>query len=269
MIEHGIAERRLINMNYSELAKRLSKLTSEYFANAGFENAVVGLSGGLDSSTTAYLLADALGEHRVIGVMLPSHATSRQDLEHSHLVARSLGIDHCQFNISDLAHSLSSRIHGHGLAPQDELATGNITARLRAVCLYNLAARSRALVVGTGDRSELLLGYFTKYGDGACDLLSLGSLYKTEVRELARTLGVPRQILEKPSSPSLWHGQTAERELGSSYEKIDAILRLLVDKKMKPAAVAKRVRDAKLVESVQAMLAESGHKRKMPPILRP
>jgi len=257
-----------MSANYAKIAKQLSKRTADYFKSSGLENAVIGLSGGLDSSTTAYLLADALGEHHVIGVMLPSHATGRQDLEHAHIVARSLGIDHHQFDISDLVHSLSSRIHGPGLLPQADLAMGNITARIRATILYNIAARKRALVVGTGDRSELLLGYFTKYGDGACDLLPIGALYKTEVRELARSLGVPQQILNKPPSPSLWHGQTAERELGASYEKIDAILRLLVDKKMKPAAVATRVRDAKLVESVQAMLAESEHKRKMPPILK-
>ena len=197
-------------MNYVELAKRLSRRTADYFSQSGFENAVVGLSGGLDSSTTACLLADALGEHRVFGIMLPSHATSRQDLEHAHLVARSLGIDHYQFDISDLTHSMSLRIHGPGLLPQDDLSRGNITARIRATILYNLAARKCALVVGTGDRSELLLGYFTKYGDGACDLLPIGSLYKTEVHELARALKVPQQIINKPSSPSLWHGQTAE-----------------------------------------------------------
>ncbi|VVC03317.1 putative NH(3)-dependent NAD(+) synthetase [Candidatus Burarchaeum australiense] len=256
-------------MNYSELAKKLSKKTADYFAAARLENAVIGLSGGLDSSTTAYLLVQALGEHRVIGVLLPSHASGRLDREHAHVVARSLGIDHYQFDISDLAHSMSVRLHGPGLVPQDDLTNGNITARLRAVVLYNLAARRRALVVGTGDRSELLLGYFTKYGDGACDLLPIGSLYKTEVRELARSLGVPQQVIIKPSSPSLWHGQTAEGELGAGYEKIDEILRLLVDKKMKPALVAKKVRNAQLVARVAEMLGRSEHKRKMPPVLAP
>lgn len=255
--------------NYSSIARSLSKKTADYFASAGFENAVVGLSGGLDSSTVTYLLADALGEHHVLGVMLPSHATGRHDREHAHLVVRSLGIDHHQFDISDLAHSIGSRIHGPGLLPQDDLSRGNITARLRALFLYNIASRKRALVVGTGDRSEMLLGYFTKYGDGACDLLPIGSLYKTEVKELARALGVPAQIINKPSSPSLWHGQTAERELGAGYEKIDAILRLLVDKKTKPALAARKVRDAALVGRVQAMLEDSEHKRKMPPVLKP
>jgi len=254
-------------MVWKKTAKKLAKKMTDYFKGAGFENAVVGLSGGLDSSTTAYLAAEALGEQHVFGVMLPSAATRPIDMEHALLVTRNLGIDHYRFNISDLSHSLSSRLHGHGLLPQTDLSNGNMTARLRGIVLYNIAARRRALVLGTGDRSELLLGYFTKYGDGACDLLPLGSLYKTEVRKLAEALGVPRAIIAKPSSPSLWSGQTAESELGASYEKIDGILRLLFDGRMKPAAAAKKVSDRALLERVLLFHGRSRHKRQMPPIL--
>ncbi len=254
---------------YLKIANRLSHLIELHFKKAGFENAILGLSGGLDSSTTAYLLADALGEQHVFGAILPSSASRRLDLEHAHLVARSLGIDHYAFNISDIIHSIASRIHGYGLSPQNEIAKGNITARLRAIFLYNLAARKRALVVGTGDRSELLLGYFTKYGDGAVDLLPLGSLYKTEVKELASAIGVPRAIINKPPSPGLWAGQSAEKELGASYEKLDEVLRLLVDKKMKPKRAAKKVRNQQLVERVLYLMRSSEHKRRLPPILMP
>lgn len=254
-------------MDYKAVAKKLNAKIADYFENAGFENAVVGLSGGLDSSTTAYLAAEALGESHVFGVLLPSSATRPSDVEHALLVVRQLGIDHYRFNISDISHALSSRMHGHGLLPQDDISNGNISARLRATILYNLAARRRALVLGTGDRSELLLGYFTKHGDGACDLLPIGSLYKTDVRKLAAALGVPQQIIDKPPSPSLWSGQTAESELGAGYDKIDEILRLLFDKKMKHAAVAKRVRDKGLVDRILLFHERSMHKRQMPRVL--
>jgi NAD+ synthase len=254
-------------MDYKALAKKLSAKISTYFEDAGYENAVIGLSGGLDSSTTAYLAAEALGESHVFGVILPSTATKSADTEHALLVARQLGIDHYRFNISDIAHAVSTRIQGHGLLPQDNMGTGNITARLRSIFLYNLAARRRALVLGTGDRSELLLGYFTKHGDGACDLLPLGSLYKTDVQKLAKAIGVPQQIIAKPPSPSLWSGQTAESELGSSYEKIDEVLRLLFDRKLKPAAAAKKMRSRELVDRVLLFHERSMHKRKMPPVL--
>ncbi|MFA6035698.1 MAG: NAD+ synthase [Candidatus Micrarchaeia archaeon] len=254
-------------MDYKSTARKISSGLAAYANDAGYENAVIGLSGGLDSSTTAYLAAEALGESHVFGVILPSAATRPADVEHALLVARQLGIDHYRFNISDIAHAVSTRIQGHGLLPQDNMSTGNITARLRSIFLYNLAARRRALVLGTGDRSELLLGYFTKHGDGACDLLPIGSLYKTDVRKLAHALGVPSQIISKPSSPSLWSGQTAESELGASYEKIDEVLRLLFDKKLKPAAAAKKVRSRELVDRVLLFHERSMHKRKMPPIL--
>jgi len=257
------------NTNYSKIAERLSEKLAAYFESAGRENAVVGLSGGLDSAVTAYLLVKALGEHRVFGVILPSSATHTEDLEHAHIVTRSLGIDHYRFDLSDLAHSTAYRITGHGLTPQDNVSIGNITARLRSLFLYNIASRRHALVTGTGDRSEFLLGYFTKYGDGAADVMPLGSLYKTEVRQLAKALGVPEAIIKKPSSPGLWHGQTAEAELGAKYEKIDEALRLLVDRKMKPSAVAKKIRNRDLVERVCGLMEAGAHKRNMPPILQP
>ncbi|MCK4714693.1 MAG: NAD+ synthase [Candidatus Aenigmarchaeota archaeon] len=258
-----------IKTNYSKLAQRLSKKIAAYFKDAGYENAVLGLSGGLDSSTTAYLLANALGAHHLFGAILPSSSSRQEDIAHAHLVARTIGFNYYRFNISDISDSIVFRIHGRGLTPQDKLARGNITARLRSLFLYNIASRKRALVVGTGDRSELLLGYFTKYGDGAVDLLPLGSLYKTEVKALARVIGVPDTIIQEPPSPGLWQGQTAESELGASYEKIDAILRLLVDKKKKPSAVAKAVHNRRLVARVQEMIETSGHKRRAPPILKP
>jgi NAD+ synthase len=256
-----------MTINYSATAKRLSAKLAAYFEAAGMDNAVIGLSGGLDSSTTACLAADALGEQHVFGVMMPSHATNRDDMEHASLLARTLGIDTYKFDISDLAHSLSTRLHGHGLVPQTELTNGNISARLRSLILYNLASRKRALVLGTGDRSELLIGYFTKYGDGACDLLPIGSVYKTDLRAIARELGVPEKIIQKPPSPSLWDGHTAESELGASYEKIDTVLKLLFDRKMKPGAAAKQVKNPALVQKIIKMHEQSGHKRAMPPIL--
>lgn len=253
--------------DYAQLARKLSARLSQHMQRAGFHEAVVGLSGGLDSSVTVCLAADALGEQHVSGVLLPSHATRREDTEHALQLARTLGIDTYRYDISDLSHSISLRVHGHGLAPQSDLTNGNITARLRALLLYNIASRRNALVLGTGDRSEMLIGYFTKHGDGACDVLPIGSIYKTELAGIARELGVPDSIISKPPSPSLWHGQTAEMELGASYDKIDPILKLLYDQNMKPAAVAKKVKNAALVQKLVRMHDSRAHKLEMPPIL--
>jgi NAD+ synthase len=150
--------------------------------------------------------------------------------------------------------------------PENRLARGNLKARIRmAVLYYHANIRSR-LVVGTGDRSEVLLGYFTKYGDGGVDLLPLGGLYKTELKVLARHLGIPRSIVDKTSSPRLWEGQTAEGELGLSYELADRILVALVDEGLTAARAKEMLSLGREVDEVAARLKGSAHKREMPHI---
>lgn len=227
---------------------------------AGAKGVVLGLSGGLDSSTAAYLCVKALGRRRVLGLLMPDGATPPQDLADARLVARRLGIPHRLFDLSPLCERIFPLLRG------DRNARGNVKARLRMVLLYYAANSRNLLVVGTSDRSELLMGYFTKYGDGGADLLPLGGLFKTQVRELARYLGVPEHIVSKPSSPGLWPGQTAEGELGVSYELLDSILHLRLDLGRDPPSIQRELGVSRgLVERLLRRVEETEHKRKPPP----
>jgi NAD+ synthase len=152
------------------------------------------------------------------------------------------------------------------LLPEQRLAKGNLKARIRMAILYYFANLQSKLVVGTGDRSEILLGYYTKYGDGGADLLPLGGLYKTELRVLGRRLGLPASVVEKSSSPRLWAGQTAEGELGLSYEKADRILVLLTEGGLTPADAKARLSVDREVDLVARRVARTSHKREMPHI---
>jgi NAD+ synthase len=154
--------------------------------------------------------------------------------------------------------------------PADKRARGNLMARIRMNILYYHAGVNGYLVAGTSDKSELYLGYFTKFGDGAADLLPIAGLYKTQVRALAKLLKIPDSITEKKSSPRLWDNHLAEEEIGMDYETIDPILQLLVDKKLKPKAAAKKLGIAeKHVNRIREMMEANAHKRSMPPVAGP
>lgn len=190
---------------------------------------------------------------------MPSDATPEQDTQDAIEQAKSLGTRCIIIDINPLLQRYAE------ILPDDKRARGNLMARIRMNILYYYAGLNGYLVLGTSDKSELCLGYFTKFGDGAADLLPIAGLYKTEVRALARHLKIPEAIAEKKSSPRLWANHLAEEELGMDYETIDPILRLLVEEKMKPKAVAKRLNiPEEKVAKVKEMVAKSEHKRRIP-----
>jgi NAD+ synthase len=220
---------------------------------------VVGLSGGVDSSVAVTLAVKAIGSSRVLGLVLPEskiipHPRERKD---AISLAKDLKISYRVIEIGAAKQDLIRQL------PPNKLARGNLAVRLRMGILYYYAAIRHLLVLGTSDRSELELGYFTKYGDGAADILPLGGVYKTDVIEIGRYLHIPRQILEKKSSPNLWAGQTAEAELGLSYEEIDIILRHLKsnNSQLKKFSGEKVQKVIKLVE-------QNRHKRSLPPVCK-
>jgi NAD+ synthase len=220
---------------------------------------VVGLSGGVDSSVAVTLAVKAIGSSRVLGLVLPEskiipHPRERKD---AISLAKDLKISYRLIEIGAAKQDLIRQL------PLNKLARGNLAVRLRMGILYYYAAIRHLLVLGTSDRSELELGYFTKYGDGAADILPLGGVYKTDVIEIGRYLHIPRQILEKKSSPNLWAGQTAEAELGLSYEEIDIILRHLKsnNSQLKKFSGEKVQKVIKLVE-------QNRHKRSLPPVCK-
>jgi len=226
---------------------------------------VMGLSGGLDSSVVAYLAVRALGADRVKALIMPDHrVTPKEDLEDAWAVARELGMEAKEVEIAPMCDAIVER-HPYR-AEGNVVAMGNVRARVRMVLLYYAANVMNMLVCGTGDKSEVMIGYFTKYGDGGADILPIGDLYKTDVRRLARHLGLPERIASKPSSPRLWPGQTAEGELGVSYDIIDPTLYLVYERGHKPEEVASRIGvSLDVVNAVIRMVEGSRHKRAMPP----
>ncbi|MGI0048577.1 MAG: NAD+ synthase [Nitrososphaera sp.] len=247
----------------SQTSKRIEHFISNYVSKSSAKGLVIGLSGGLDSSVVFKLAVNALGPSRVLGVMMPSGTTPKEDIEHAIDLAKSLGTRYLVIDINPLLAKYAEAL------PADNRARGNLMARIRMNILYYHAGVNGYLVAGTSDKSELYIGYFTKYGDGAADILPIADLYKTQVRALAKHLKIPQAIVEKKSSPRLWDNHLAEEEIGMDYETIDPILHLIIDRKMKPKAVAKKLRvPASQVNMVKGMLKASLHKRNTPAIAR-
>ncbi len=229
---------------------------------AGVSGAIIGLSGGIDSALTAYLAVEALGADKVLGLLLPEKGTiSKQDIDDAREVADILRIDHKVIDISKVLSSFSSVIPYYD--KHNFLANGNLKARTRMCILYYHANLMRRMVVGTGNKTELLLGYFTKYGDGGVDIEPIGCLYKTQVRALSRYIGVPVHIIDKTPTAGLWPGQTDEGELGVTYEVADKIFAMLADEK-KEISEVKNIFPAPMVDRLASLLKANEHKR-IPP----
>jgi len=256
--------RELKDVNYSVISEYIIRRISEYISESGKNGGIIGLSGGIDSSVTTVLLSKATQNYFIL--LMPSSSTPQKDMEDAKKIINMIGANNKYkiINIDPILESFKNEIKTN-----DKLVLGNIKARIRMVLLYAYAQIMNYLVIGTGDKSELLLGYFTKYGDGGVDILPIGDLYKTQVRELGRYLGLPEDIVTKPSSPALWEGQTAEGELGVSYDIIDAVLYLRVEKMMDINSIAKELQiDAEIVSKIDRMVKTSQHKRLPPEIFR-
>lgn len=227
---------------------------------------VVGLSGGVDSSVVGALCVRAVGVERVLAALLPSDHTPPTDIKDAAGLADAWGVRRVSVRISPLVDTLISAV-GPVTA---KLARANIQARVRMTILYYLANSQNLLVAGTGDRSEELLGFYTKYGDGGVDLLPIAHLYKTQVRLIGEHLGLPSEVVSKPASPQLWPGHTAREELPADYEKLDVVMHCLFDSGASAGVASRKAKvDRKVVEQVLKMHERTAHKRALPPALRP
>ena len=243
------------------------EFTRRTVVDANADGVVVAMSGGIDSTLTATLAVEALGSDRVLGLGLPASKTDSVHAREARTIADGLGIEFHEMQLRPLLEAFEETVGAEIGEDADRVATGNVLARLRMLCAYYAANTRSLLVAGTSNRSELLLGYNTKYGDGAADLFPIGDLYKTEVRSLASRVGVPRRIVSKPPTGGLWSGQTDETELGAEYRTLDRLLRLLVDREYDIEAAAERVDvPVETAEDVATMYLDAAHKRTLPPM---
>jgi NAD+ synthase len=240
---------------------------------AGFERAVVGLSGGIDSALVAYLVADAIGPERLLCVMMPYRTSSPSSRADAEEVVQRLG---CASEVVDISpmvdgyfgtESAPGTLGSEGLTA-NQLRRGNFMARMRMAVLYDRSVTWGGLVVGTGNKTETLIGYTTLFGDSACAFNPIGDLYKSQVRQLAAEVGVPDAIIAKAPSADLWPGQTDESEAGFSYPELDRLLFLLVDKRRSPEELVARGFPAGLVTWAVRAVAGSEFKRQVPPIAK-
>ncbi|HUV02247.1 MAG TPA: NAD(+) synthase [Desulfobacteria bacterium] len=253
-----------MGMQPTDLASRIRDWIRERVEEAGARGVVLGLSGGLDSSVVAVLCKQAFPD-TTLGLILPCFSRN-EDVAHAKLFAARFGIETKEFDLSPIFTVLLDLLLDEE-AHESELniAIANLKPRLRMICLYYFANQLNYLVVGTGNKSELSIGYFTKYGDGAADILPLGDILKTEERELAEALGIPKEIIDKAPSAGLWAGQTDEAEIGVSYADLDRIIGALERDDVNGRTSGY---EPELVERVKRMMDASRHKREAIPVFK-
>lgn len=268
-----------------DVTEAIERFIQRTVSAADADGVVVNLSGGIDSTVSATLAAGALGSDRVTGLILPTDANQERNIDDAIHVAEELVIDHRVIEMQDLLDAFTRTVSTvtrdvHSDPMQGSKATitvpvghrehftsavGNAAARMRMMMAYFEANTTDRLVLGTGNRTELLLGYFTKYGDGAADLLPIGSLYKSEVRQVAKSLNIRREIITKEPTAGLWAGQADEVELGASYDQIDTVLWNLEETEADMDTIADGMDvDLAFVQRFERMVEASAHKRQLP-----
>jgi len=252
-----------LTINTDLAIKILTGFINTEVNRVGYSRAVIALSGGVDSAVSCYLTAQALGPENVLAIRMPYKTSTTESLDHAQLVIDELGIRSLTVPITDMVDPLIERF-----PDADQVRRGNIMARARMIILFDQSAAFKGLVIGTGNKTEILLGYTTLYGDSACALNPLGDLYKTQVRQLASGLGVPQVIIDKPPSADLWQGQTDEDELGFTYEKVDRLLCLLVDERFTPEECIAAGFKEEFVYTVVQRIQQYHFKRIQPPIAK-
>ncbi len=250
----------------TDVARRIvGGFIREQLRQAGFERLVLGLSGGIDSALVAYLAAEAIGPERLLCVLMPYRTSSDASRTDAEEVVRQLG---CAAELVDISGMVEAYFGDPGRGDASTLRRGNLMARLRMSVLYDHSATWCGLVVGTGNKTELLIGYTTLFGDSACALAPIGDLYKSQVRQIASVMGVPGSIVAKRPSADLWPGQTDEQELGMSYAQLDRLLFWMIDRRRAPAELAAMGFAPADVERIRRMVAGAEFKRQMPPVAK-
>lgn len=231
--------------------------------NAGFHRGVIGVSGGVDSAVSAYLSAAALGKENTIAVIMPYRSSSPKSVEDAHLVVEKLGI---RSEVVDISRMVDAYCEEWKV--KERVRRGNVMARMRMIVLYDISAREQALVIGTSNKTEIIVGYGTLHGDTASAINPIGDLYKTQVWQLARELGVPETIIGKVPTADLWEGQSDEAELGTTYSRLDALLYRLVDERRSDEELEKLGFEAEFISRVKSLIQKNQFKRRPPLIAK-
>jgi NAD+ synthase len=252
-----------LNINVDLGRRMLTGFIADQISKAGMKGAVLGLSGGIDSALSAYLSAEALGPENVLAVRMPYKTSAQSSLDHADLVIEALGIEAITVPITGMADALIEQF-----PTMDNLRRGNIMARSRMIVLYDQSAARGLLPMGTSNKTEFLLGYSTIYGDSGVAMHPIADLYKYQVRQLSRAMGIPAPIIDKPPSADLWEGQTDEGELGFTYDDVDQILYLLVDERFTVEQVIAEGYEAEFVSKVWRRVKANHYKRTMPNVAK-
>ena len=252
-----------LKLDLPNVEDKIERFIKNYVDDSGASGIVLGLSGGIDSNTIAALCAKAIGGCKVLGLILPEQETHKnKDIEDAQFIAKKFGLKTITIDISQPLESVYKTIPDFD--PPDRLCKGNIKARIRMIMLYYYANSLKKLVCGSSDKSETMMGYFTKWGDAAADIAPIMDLYKTQVRDLARNMGFPEELAAKPSTPSLWPEQMAESELGIKYEVLDLIL-FGLERFMESKEIAAQLDvEEKQVQNVKERWLAVEHKRRLP-----
>ena len=252
-----------LTINTDLARKILTGFISSEITRAGYSRAVINLSGGLDSTLSCYLAAEAMGAENVLALRLPYKTSTPDSLEHAQMVIDTLGVQTLTIPITEMVDPLIEHF-----SDMSRVRQGNIMARMRMIVLYDQSEAFHGLAVGTGNKTEILLGYTTLYGDAACAINPLGDLYKTQARQLARDMGIPAAIIDKAPSADLWIGQTDEGELGFTYAEVDQLLYLLVDQRYRPEDCVQAGFTESFVRAVVERVRRNHFKRVLPPIAK-
>jgi NAD+ synthase len=260
-------DERILRIDPESINDKIENFIKKKVEEAKATGIVIGLSGGIDSTTVVSLCKSALGANRILGLIMPSKNTKDEDIQDAKDLANKLNIDTTTINIADLEEQFKSLLNYDKQI--DRVAIGNILPRLRMTILYFHANSMNRLVAGTGNKSELLIGYFTKYGDGGVDMLPIGDLYKTQVRQLAEYLGISKNLIWKVPTAGLWENQTDENEIGFKYELLDLALYGLNELKLSISELTRELSistsDAKIIMN---MTVKNQHKLETPAIAK-
>ena len=253
----------MMKLNNKSIEKTLVDFIRKETEKIGIKKAVIGLSGGIDSTTSAYLTAKALGGENVLGVLMPYKSSSKDSITDANLIVDLLNIRSKTIDITDMVDSYLANKENEDM---NDIRKGNLMARVRMIVLFDESARENALVMGTGNKTEILLGYTTLFGDSACAINPVGDLYKIQLRDLARYMGVPQEIIDKKPSADLWVGQTDESELGFTYEDIDNYLYQMRDEKKSASELLKAGFDKSFMHAINSLITKNEFKR-LPPMI--